>query len=546
MNRKPPVRKLATLATLVEKPATPAVLAIGQLNISGNVTPHVWYLRTEFRTDAGRPNRNMITAVADILYWYRPQEVRDEEQGGIFVGYARKFQRDMLQYDYERRGEVFGMSKREMQEACTAAAKRGLIRIEYRTEKYRGTLLHNIVYIEPVVEAIAATLTGPNAEPVAKAKGATRGRHAKAISENDGVDDQTPPEDQKGGNLPNFEQLLSKYRATSQNFGELKIWGDLVTSQNFETLTSQNFGTPLSKFWDTYHETYLDISFSREFIHSSTNNSVSKGEVSSNAAGAATENVFDVQPHPRPESIPTTSPESAPDGAGAFAPPQTVVRPVSSQEPAQGEVETKPDTALEKVPGAAGRPRWAILGLEAVPSDELLNRPDRDVSPTLKALTKHTHKKPAELLEYLKSTATQTGAIDRMLLLKLLPPELDSVVAAAKEDAARGFPGGFDRAASFGVDRLIGAQITQAIIEGTAGSQKSAGGYAPPTANGAATTVQNPGAGAAWVVGQQVEYGGQRCEVVAVGSTKIAIDEIESGVGHTVFAKDFRKLRRVN
>ena len=105
----------------IKKPITPVVEAIGRLSITGNTIPHVWYQRSEFRTDANRPDRNMITIVSDIVYWYRPREVRNEEEGGIFVGYERKFARDKLQYNYERRGAVFGMSDREVSDASDTA-----------------------------------------------------------------------------------------------------------------------------------------------------------------------------------------------------------------------------------------------------------------------------------------------------------------------------------------------------------------------------------------------------------------------------------------
>lgn len=54
---------------------------MGVLNISGNVIPQIWY-KTITKT-TGKPYLLAITLLADIVYWYRPKEVRDEASGQI-------------------------------------------------------------------------------------------------------------------------------------------------------------------------------------------------------------------------------------------------------------------------------------------------------------------------------------------------------------------------------------------------------------------------------------------------------------------------------
>ena len=53
-----------------------AVDRMGKLQITGNIIPVAWY--QTIRKETGKPNLNAIIILADIVYWYRPIEVRDE------------------------------------------------------------------------------------------------------------------------------------------------------------------------------------------------------------------------------------------------------------------------------------------------------------------------------------------------------------------------------------------------------------------------------------------------------------------------------------
>jgi len=362
---------------LIDRPMTPAVKSIGQIAgmIEGNVTPHVWYHRSEFMTPAGRPDHNLITAIADILYWYRPQQVRDEENGGVFVGWARKFQRDMLQYNYEERAEVFGMTKRQMQDACTLAAKRGLIRIEYRTESFRGKLYHNIVYVEPVAETLAATLSEPNFQHVEKAKGATRGRHKP----NPGIDDLGGDEEPEVVLTP--VSYSGNQGGTSLNLERLEFWSGHPTSLNFGRLTSLNFGTPLSKFRDTYHDTSVETNFfSRDFKNSGGGNFV-LGE-------AAVPPQEDSTPPEALDRTTTTGAQgadtAAPEGVAADAAQANPSRE-SADPPTPKAGESEPAKVLEQIPGpgAAAEVRkilQPLLGGERSFNDRLAERPPSGIT----------------------------------------------------------------------------------------------------------------------------------------------------------------------
>lgn len=130
---------------------TQAVAAIGRFGFTGNVTPKIWYKR--ILTSSGKADFKAITLLSDILYWYRPTEIRDEATGQV-VEYRKKFSADKLQRSYEKFAEGFGMTKREVREALVRLRDAGLITLEFRTVKIMGQLVANVLYVEPVAHEV--------------------------------------------------------------------------------------------------------------------------------------------------------------------------------------------------------------------------------------------------------------------------------------------------------------------------------------------------------------------------------------------------------
>ena len=91
-----------------------AVDAMGRIRITGNVTPPRWY--REILRDNGRPDHLAVTLLSDIVYWYRPIEVRDVATGQV-IGLRRKFKGDLLQKTYEQYANQYGESKRTIKAA---------------------------------------------------------------------------------------------------------------------------------------------------------------------------------------------------------------------------------------------------------------------------------------------------------------------------------------------------------------------------------------------------------------------------------------------
>ncbi|WP_425641436.1 hypothetical protein ACPUEK_15995 [Marinomonas gallaica] len=137
---------------------TPAVAAIGRLGFTGNVTPKIWY--KQISLPSGRPDHKAITLLSEILYWYRPTEIRDEHTGQV-VGQRKKFSDDKLQRSYQSFADDFGMTKREVQDSLKRLRDAGLITLELRSKTIGGNYYSNLLFIEPVAIEIDR-ITFPN------------------------------------------------------------------------------------------------------------------------------------------------------------------------------------------------------------------------------------------------------------------------------------------------------------------------------------------------------------------------------------------------
>ena len=123
-----------------------AVDAMDRIRISGNVIPQSWY--EEILRDNGKPYLLAITLLADIVYWYRPTEERDESSGCV-IGLKKKFKGDLLQKTYDWYADLYGESKRTIKAALDRLEELGLIRKVFRDLKFKnGTKLFNVMFIE--------------------------------------------------------------------------------------------------------------------------------------------------------------------------------------------------------------------------------------------------------------------------------------------------------------------------------------------------------------------------------------------------------------
>ena len=140
--------------------------AVGTIEITGNVTPHIWY--QTIRNETGKPNFIAIAILSDIVYWYRPQEIREEGSGQV-IAFKKKFSQDLLQRSYAQMADMFGISKRQATEAINFLQELGVIRKVFRTINTGGVILNNVLFIDIVPERLLE-LTFPKEESIEDAE----------------------------------------------------------------------------------------------------------------------------------------------------------------------------------------------------------------------------------------------------------------------------------------------------------------------------------------------------------------------------------------
>ena len=122
-----------------------------QLNISGNIIPQSWY--KSIVRENGKPHLTAIVILADIVYWYKPTEIRDEGSGQV-VALKKKFKADLLQRSYQQISDEFGISKKEATNAIIFLEKLGVIQRVFRNLVINGITVTNVLFIELKVERL--------------------------------------------------------------------------------------------------------------------------------------------------------------------------------------------------------------------------------------------------------------------------------------------------------------------------------------------------------------------------------------------------------
>ncbi len=135
--------------------------AMGSLNITGNIIPTIWY-KTILRENR-KPYLLAIAILADIVYWYRPVEMRNQSTGQI-EGWKKKFSGDILRQSYQYYADLFGESKKTVKMAIDRLEELCVVRREFRTVNHgEGLVSNNVMYLKLVPEQLYL-LTYPEAE----------------------------------------------------------------------------------------------------------------------------------------------------------------------------------------------------------------------------------------------------------------------------------------------------------------------------------------------------------------------------------------------
>ncbi len=157
-----------------------SVDAIATMAITGNVIPATWY--KTITTASGKADLAAINILSDVLYWYRPSEIRDEATGDI-IAYRKRFSADLLQRSYDQLAEHFGLSKRQAKDAVVRLEELGAVRRVFRNVDCGAGMMGNVMFIA-IDPAQVLELTYPDQsddlDPMAKKRHRYDGGDAKS------------------------------------------------------------------------------------------------------------------------------------------------------------------------------------------------------------------------------------------------------------------------------------------------------------------------------------------------------------------------------
>ncbi len=100
--------------TINTSTGNPIVDAVGEMNFTGNIIPETWFKTVV--NDKGKPQLNAIILLGEIVYWYRPSEVREEKTNNVY--FKKKFATDdYIQISYPQINDKFGLSEKQSRDA---------------------------------------------------------------------------------------------------------------------------------------------------------------------------------------------------------------------------------------------------------------------------------------------------------------------------------------------------------------------------------------------------------------------------------------------
>ena len=157
--------------------------AVGKINFSGNVIPEAWY--HTIVNDNDKVNLLAINILSDIVYWYRPTEVRDELTG--CVSFVKKFHdEELLQRSYEQLSQKFNISTKQAREAIIVLEQLGVVKRVFRTVKTAMGTYPNVMFLELYPVALLNLTYPKNTEDVSNS-GNTSEKENPTLQEGKGI-----------------------------------------------------------------------------------------------------------------------------------------------------------------------------------------------------------------------------------------------------------------------------------------------------------------------------------------------------------------------
>lgn len=133
---------------------------VGKMAFTGNVISESWY-NTVIAAN-GRVNLLAVNLLAEIVYWYKPTEIRDERTGD--VTWEKKFaDEDYLQKSYAQICNKYNVSVKQAREALIVLETLGVVKRHFKTVQTEMGKIPNVMYLELIPEVLY-TLTYPRGE----------------------------------------------------------------------------------------------------------------------------------------------------------------------------------------------------------------------------------------------------------------------------------------------------------------------------------------------------------------------------------------------
>lgn len=160
------------------------VNAVGEMAFTGNIISENWY-KTVVSSN-GRVNLLAVNLLAEIVYWYKPMEIRDERTGD--VTWEKKFaDKDYLQKSYAQICDKYNVSVKQAREALIVLETLGVVKRHFRTVETEMGKCPNVMYLELIPEVLyALTYSGADDADGGK-KGKTASLDCAAESEEEGA-----------------------------------------------------------------------------------------------------------------------------------------------------------------------------------------------------------------------------------------------------------------------------------------------------------------------------------------------------------------------
>lgn len=215
--------------------------AVGRIGITGNVIPNSWY--SAITRPNGKPYLNAIVILAEIVYWYRPTETRDEATGRT-VEVKAKFKGDMLQRSYGSFAEQFGISKREATNALSALEEMGIVRRHLRNICVRGMTLSNVLFVELVPERLMEVTHQEGAATTSKSE-------TSNFSEGEGCTQEVTPVDAEGETYTKTSRETS-LETSGRETGKRKRFTPPTLQEVEDYVREKGLNVDAKRFWDYY------------------------------------------------------------------------------------------------------------------------------------------------------------------------------------------------------------------------------------------------------------------------------------------------------